>query len=130
MPRPTGRLLLLAVLLCLVEPLGVAQSVAGDLGELAADPAYAAFLVGRVLVASVSVAAGLALWQGRDHAFRFTKVALAVTALAALIRFTWFPGNVPPGLRLAYALVLVGYNAAWYAYVVVRERQRATSNEQ
>ena len=123
MPRPTGRLLLLAALLCVWEPLNLAFAASSDVAELATDSAgRTAFLVFRVLVAGVGVAAGLALWNDRPHGVPLAKAALILAAVAALIRFTWFPGNTPPGLRLPYALLFLGYNAAWFAYLLTQRR--------
>jgi len=123
MPRPTGRLLLLAVLLCAWEPLSLAFAASSDVAELVTDSAVrTAFLVFRLIVAAVGVAAGLALWNDRPHGLSLAKAALVLAALAALVRFVWFPGNTPPDLRLPYAAVLLGYNAAWFAYLLAIER--------
>ena len=119
MPRPTGHLLLLCALLCIWEPVNLALAVSSNLGELATDSiGRTAFLVFRVLVAGAGVAAGVALWHRRPHAVSLAKVALSLSAISAVIRFTWFPGNTPPGLRLPTALVFIGYNAAWFAYLM------------
>lgn len=116
--RPSGHLLLLCALLCVWEPVSLALSASRNLGELATDSiGRTAFLVFRLLVAASGIAAGVALWHRRPHAVRLAKVALALAAISGVIRYTWFPGNTPPGLRLPTALVLVGYNAAWFAYL-------------
>ena len=121
--RPTGRMLLLCVLLCVWEPANLALSASGDLAALTTDTVVrSAFLVFRVLVASVGVAAGVALWNDRDHAFGLAKSALVLSAVLAVIRFSWYPGNTPPGLRLPYALVFIGYNGAWFLYLTVTGR--------
>jgi hypothetical protein len=52
------------------------------------------------------------------------KVALSLSAVLAVVRFGWFPGNTPPGLRLPTALVIIGYNAAWFAYLVTSPQVR------
>jgi hypothetical protein len=125
MSRPTGRLLLLTVLLCAWEPLNLALAASSDIGELATDSgARGAFLVFRLLVAGVGIAAGLSLWNDRPQAFTLAKAALVLAGVSALIRFTWFPGNTPPGLRLPYALAFLGYNAAWFLYLHTQERLR------
>jgi hypothetical protein len=122
--RPTGRLLLLCVLLCVWEPANLALSASGDLAAMTTDSVVrSVFLVFRVLVASVGVAAGMALWNDRDHAFTLAKTALTLSAAAAVVRFAWFPGNTPPGLRLPYALVFIGYNAAWFLYLTLTARR-------
>ena len=125
MARPTGHLLLLCALLCVWEPVNLAWSVSGNITALATGSlARTVFLGFRVFVASIGLAAGLAIWRGHFHAFAFAKVALASSAIAAVVRFAWFPGNVPPGLRLPYALLFIGYNAAWYAYLVTSPQAR------
>jgi len=125
MPRPSGRLLLLCVLLCVWEPLNLAMSASSDLPAIVTDTSVRiAFLVFRVFVAGIGIAAGLALWNDRFHGFAMAKAALTLSAVAAVIRFTWFPGNTPPGLRLAYGLVFVGYNAAWFLYLATYKTTR------
>ena len=116
--RPAGWLLILCVMLCLWEPLGVALAVSAEMsGVTLGHVERAAFLAFRVLVAGVGVAAGIAIWNRQPHALTLAKIALPLSAATVIIRLGWFPGNVPPGLRLPRALLLVGYNAAWYAYV-------------
>ena len=115
---PRGHLLLLCVLLCVWEPVNLALAASGDLGELATDSiGRTAFLVCRLLVAASGIAAGIALWYQRPHAVALAKAALTLSAVSAVIRFGWFPGNTPPGLRLPTALVFIGYNAAWFPYL-------------
>ena len=114
MPRPTGRLLLLAVLLCAWEPLSLASAASSDVAELVTDSAVrTVFLAFRLIVAAVGV---------RLHGLSLAKAALVLAALAAIVRFVWFPGNTPPGLRLPYATVLIGYNAAWFVYLLTIKR--------
>jgi hypothetical protein len=116
---PRGHLLLLCALLCIWEPVNLALAVSRDVGELATDSAgRTAFLGFRLLVAGMGIGAGVALWNRQPHAVTLAKVALSLSALLAVVRFGWFPGNTPPGLRLPTALVIIGYNAAWFAYLV------------
>jgi hypothetical protein len=123
--RPTGHLLLLCALLCLWEPVNLALAVSRDLGELATDSiGRTLFLVFRLLVAASGIAAGVALWHRRPHAVGLAKVALTLSAISGVIRFGWFPGNTPPGMRLPTALVFIGYNAAWFAYLVTSPQVR------
>jgi hypothetical protein len=97
----------------------LAVAVSRDVGELATNSAgRTAFLGFRLLVAAMGIGAGVALWHRQPHAVMLAKVALTLSAVSAIIRFRWFPGNTPPGLRLATALVIIGYNAAWFAYLV------------
>lgn len=125
MSHPKGRLLLLCVLLLVWEPLNLALSASSDLPDMLNDTAIrTAFLLFRLVVAAVGVAAGVALWEERLHGFLMAKAALVLSAVSAVVRFTWFPGNTPPGLRLPYGLVFVGYNAAWLLYLVMLERRQ------
>ena len=120
--------MLLCALLCVWEPVNLALAASGDLGELATDSiGRTAFLVFRLLVAASGIAAGVALWHQRPHAVALAKVALALSAVSAVIRFGWFPGNTPPGMRLPTALVFIGYNAAWFAYLVTSPQTRKDS---
>jgi len=128
MNRPTGRLLLLCVLLCVWEPANLALSASSDFGELAtASLGALIFLLFRVCVAGVGVAAGLAMWNRRFHALPLAKTALSLSAAAAVVRLAWFPGNVPPGLRLPIALLFLAYNAAWYTYLVTLRGEKWTA---
>lgn len=116
--RPTGWLLLLCLLLCVWEPLTLALSASAGISAITAGQTErGAFLAFRILVAGIGVAAGIAIWNGRPHAVALAKIALGLSAAGAVIRFVWFPGNVPPGLRLPLALLSVAFNAAWYGYL-------------
>ena len=120
MPRLPRWLLVLSVLLCVWEPANLALSASADIGGIVVgQTGHPLFLAVRLLVASVGIAAGLAIWHRRMRAFALAKIALALSAATAVVRFAWFPGNVPPGLRVPLALLFVGYNAAWYAYVTM-----------
>jgi hypothetical protein len=116
--RPTGWLLLLCLLLCVWEPLNLALSASSAISAITVgQTGRGAFLAFRLLVAGIGVAAGIAIWNGRMHGLTLAKLALGLAALSAIIRFAWFPGNVPPGLRLPLALLSVAFNAAWYVYL-------------
>lgn len=117
--RPTGWLLVLCLLLAVWEPLNLALSASSGISAIAVgQTARGAFLAFRLLAASIGVAAGIAIWNGRVHGLTLAKLALGLAAASAIIRFAWFPGNVPPGLRLPLALLSVAFNAAWYVYLV------------
>jgi hypothetical protein len=119
MRRPTGWLFTLCVLLCFWEPANLALSASADIGAIVVGRAgHPLFLVLRLLVAAVGIAAGLAIWNRRARAPALAKIALALSASTAVVRYGWFPGNVPPGMRLPLALLFVGYNAAWFLYLV------------
>jgi len=85
------------------------------------------FLIFQVLVGGVGVAAGIAIWSRQMHGLALAKIALGLSAATAFIRFVWFPGNVPPGLRLPLGVLFIAYNAAWYAYLVFSRKARMTT---
>ncbi len=117
--RPTGWLLVLCFLLCVWEPLSLALSASSSIDAITlGQPGRAAFLAFRILVAGVGVAAGIAIWNCRTHGLTLAKTTLGLSAASAIIRYTWFPGNAPPDLRLPLASLLVGIDAAWYAYLI------------
>ena len=125
--RPSGWLLILCVMLCIWEPLTLALEASAEIGPVTLGRIErAAFLTFRVFVAGVGVAAGVAIWNRQMHAFTLAQAALALSAAAAVIRLTWFPGNVPPGMRLPVALLLVGYNCAWYLYLALSRKAKIT----
>ena len=118
MPRPTGWLLILCLVLCVWEPLNLALSASSGINPITlGQTGRAVFLAFRIVVAGIGVAAGIAIWNGRSHGLTLAKTAFGLSAASALIQYAWFPGNVPPDLRLPLALLFVAINAAWYAYV-------------
>ena len=117
--RPTGWLLVLCLLLSVWEPLNLALSASSSIDAITlGQPGRTAFLAFRIVVAGIGVAAGIAIWHGRAHGLMLAKTTLGLSAASSIIRYAWFPGNVPPNSRLPLALLLVGVNAAWYAYLV------------
>ena len=84
------------------------------------------FLVLRVVLTGVGVAAGLALWQQRPGAVRLAKMALVLLSLESAVRVA--VGAVlstpPPGTRLPLALLVIAHNAAWYLYLQRSRRVR------
>jgi hypothetical protein len=109
--------------LCVWEPLNLALSASSSIDAITLGrPGRAAFLAFRILVAGIGVAAGIAIWSGRAHGLTLAKTTLGLSGACAIIRYTWFPGNVPPDLRLPLALLLVGIDAAWWVYLI-RSRQ-------
>lgn len=130
MARPRGPLLVFRVLLALVEPLGFALALAAALSPGAVNTAAELALLGaRLLVAVLAIVAGSSISQGRPHGIGFAKIALASAAASAVVRMAWFPGNVPPGLRLPLALGVVAYNAAWFAYLLLSPQAKRMAGE-
>jgi hypothetical protein len=130
MQRPTGWLLILCLLLCVWEPLNLALSASSSLAAVTTDRlGRVMFLILQVLVGGVGVAAGISIWSRQMHGLVLAKIALGLSAATAFIRFVWFPGNVPPGLRLPLGVFFVAYNAAWYAYLVFSRKAKLTTQE-
>lgn len=111
---------LLSFLLIVWEPLGLAPGIARLLPTLG-DRGYgvALFLIVRVIVAGVAVAAGLAIWNRRAHAIGLAQVALVLSASCQLVALLTpiLPTNLPPDRRLLAAAALFLYYAAWLAYL-------------
>jgi len=85
-----------------------------------------AFLVARIAITSLGVAAGIALWQLRPGAVRLARLALALFTLEAFIRLA-SPIDLsaaPPGTRLPRALLLAAHNGAWLLYLQFSRRVR------
>jgi hypothetical protein len=123
-PRPTGWLLVLCVLLCVWEPATLALSASADIGAMVTGgTGHPLFLIARLLVASFGIAAGRAIWDQRPRAVTMAKVAVALSAGIAIVTFRRFPGNVPPGMRLPLAVLVVSYNGAWFAYLSISQQR-------
>ena len=70
----------LAVILAVWEPLSLALFVAPVITTIATrGAATAAFLLARIVVAGIGIAAGISLWRGDPHARRLAAVALILT---------------------------------------------------
>jgi len=130
MQRPTGWLLILCLLLCVWEPLNLAWSASSSLAAVTIDRlGRVMFLIFQVLVAGVGVAAGIAIWSRRMHGLALAKIAVGLSAGTAFIRFVWFPGNVPPGLRLPLGVLFIAYNVVWYAYLTFSRKAKLITQE-
>jgi hypothetical protein len=101
-----------------------AASVVWNIGTR--PPLSLAFLAVRLIITSVGVAAGIALWLRRPGAVWLAKTALTLFAVEAVARLSTGVdlGNAPPGTRLPLALVVIVHNAAWYAYLQISRRVR------
>ena len=82
----------------------------------------------RLVVTSIGVGAGMALWHKRTGAVRLAKASLALSAIEVVGRLSTRMGlsEAPPGTRLPLAIALILFNAAWYVYLVKSRRVRAT----
>jgi hypothetical protein len=124
-----GWLFLLCVLLTLWNPATLAVVAASRVnGITPVSTTTLALLAGRLVVTSVGVAAGMALWNKRAGAVPLAKVSLVLSGLETVVRLSTRSGlsEAPPGTRLPLALSLVAFNAAWYVYLEKSRRVRAT----
>jgi hypothetical protein len=111
---------LLAVILAVWEPLNTAAFVAPVFSTIAQrGSATAAFVAARVVVAGISVAAGIALWQGQPDAPKLAGAALVLSTAAAVVTYTTrlLPTNVMPGDALFWLALIVCFNAVWLGYL-------------
>ena len=85
------------------------------------------FLGVRLIITSVGVAAGLALWLRRPGAVSLAKLALVLFAVETVARLSTRVdmGSAPPGTRLPLALFVIIHNGAWYLYLQISRRVRA-----
>ena len=85
------------------------------------------FLGARLVITSVGVAAGMALWLRRPGAVWLAKLALMLFGIEAVARMSSQVdvGSAPPGTRLPLALVIILHNSAWYLYLQISRRVRA-----
>ena len=118
---------LLALLLTVAEPLGLAWSVAGLVPTLGFRGAgVALLLVARVLVTGLGVAAGLAIFGRRPHAARLAALALVLLAAASLVSLLTpiLPSDLPPDLTTLAVVAVSAYYGAWLAYLRLSRRVR------
>jgi hypothetical protein len=114
---------LLAILLILWEPLHFAAEALGVLPTIAYRGALAiAELVLHGIVAALSAAAGLALFNGSPDGRRLATFAVMAVAARTIQSqyFSVLPNNTTPGAEPVYAGVAVGI--AVVAMVVIRHR--------
>ena len=85
------------------------------------------FLAARLIIASVGIAAGMALWFRRPGAVWLAKLSLMLFGLEAVVRLSSGvdAGATPPGTRLPLAIFVIVHNGAWYVYLHVSGRVRA-----
>jgi hypothetical protein len=84
-------------------------------------------LAARLIITSVGVAAGMALWLRRPGAVWLAKLALMLFAIEAVVRLASRVdlGSAPPGTRLPLAMFIILHNGAWYLYLQISGRVRA-----
>ena len=130
-PRPEvgGWLILLILLLTIWNPATLALRAASAVANVASQSTVSlTFLGARLIITSIGVAAGIALWRRRTGAVSLAKVALVLFAIEATARLSTRVdlSTAPPGTRLPIALIVILHNAAWYLYLQISHRVRAT----
>ena len=124
-----GWLLLLCVVLTGVNPATLAVVAASRVGGSVPPSALALTLLAvRLVVTSVGVAGGMALWHKRTGAVQLAKASLVLSGIEAAGRLSTRVGlsETPPGMRLPTAVAVIAFNAAWYFYLEKSRRVRAT----
>ena len=123
--RVRGWLLVLCILLTVWNPATLAFVAASAVGNTK-TPLALSLLGIRLVVTSVGVAAGLALWNKRLGSVKFAKVSLMLSGIEVVVRLSTRVGlsQAPPGTRLPLALALIVYNGVWYLYL---EKSRRVS---
>jgi hypothetical protein len=124
-----GWLLLLCVLLAIVNPAALAVVAAWRVGSgVGPSPLVLTLLAIRLVVTSVGVAGGMALWHKRTGAVQLAKASLVLSAIEATGRLSTRVGlsETPPGSRLPTAIAVILFNAAWYFYLEKSRRVQAT----
>ena len=79
----------------------------------------AAALFARLLVAGLSVAAGLALRDVRPHGVRLARAALLASGAMGLVILNTriLPSNRIPGDDALYSAALIAHHGAWLVYL-------------
>jgi len=124
-----GWLLLLCILLTIWNPATLAFLAASRVSDAGSMSAWTLTLIAvRLVVTSVGVAAGLALWHARTGAVKLAEASLLLSSIEAAARLSTSAGvnEAPPGTRLPLALVLIAFNAVWYFYLKKSRRVRTT----
>lgn len=116
---------LLAFVLIVIEPASLALTASSRLASLS-DSGWPSllFLVVRLGVTGLGLAAGVALWQGRAGALALARVALALALAAVLVAsFTsLWPNRPPPGLAGPVLALQVAWYGGWLAWTLIARR--------
>jgi hypothetical protein len=124
----SGWLLILCLILTVWNPASLALRLAADVANLASRSWLSLlFLAIRLVITSIGVAAGLALFMRRPWAVHLAKVALMLFGIETVIRLSTRVdlSEAPPGTRLPRVILLLAHNAAWYLYLQKSRRVRA-----
>ena len=120
---------MLVVLLTVWNPASLALHAASSVWGLGSRSTLSLIFLGaRLVITSIGVAAGIALWLRRPDAVRLAKLALILFGIEAVARLSTPVGlsTAPPGTRLPLAIFIILHNAAWYLYLQISRRVRST----
>ena len=124
---PVG-ILFLVLILTIWNPASLALEASSIVWTIGTRPTLSLFFLGaRLIITSVGIAAGLALWLRRPGAVSLAKLALVLFAVETVARLS-IPvdmGSAPPGTRLPLAMFIIVHNGAWYLYLQISRRVRA-----
>jgi hypothetical protein len=123
-----GWLLILCLILTVWNPASLALRLAAGLANLPSQSWLSlVFLATRLVITSIGVAAGLALFMRRPWAVQLTKVALMLFGIETVVRLSTRVdlSEAPPGTRLPRAILLLAHNAAWFLYLQKSRRVQA-----
>ena len=83
-------------------------------------------LLGRIAVAAVGVAAGLALWRRRPGAVTLARASLLLSAAADVFVYStpYFPNNRPPGDSTVILAASLLWYGIWLMYLWRSKRVR------
>ena len=124
-----GWLLLLCLLLILWQPISLALVASSAVSALSVRGwPLGLVLLARIIVASFSVAAGIALLGQRSAAIGMTKLSLALSAATDVFVYStpYFPSNRMPGDTPFYIAGSLIYYSAWAIYLFRSKRVRNT----
>ena len=124
-----GWLGLLSRVLILWEPLSLGLVGSSALNSLSVRGLpLALVLLGRIAVAAVGVAAGLALWRRRPGAVTLARASLLLSAAADVFVYStpYFPNNRPPGDSTVILAASLLWYGIWLMYLWRSKRVQQT----
>jgi hypothetical protein len=119
---------LLAVLLVVVEPAGLALAASGHTARVIDRGGLVVVLLAvRLVITSFGIAAGMALWQHRAAAWTLVRWALGLQLAAMLLTdlTPFWPRNLPPGIRGPANAVVIAWYAAWFLWALRQRNVRS-----